>query len=371
MQATTAGERELRRLKRTKQRCCPDNDGCNRCLRRGARYLLAHGPAPAASATSFAAQLPDHLRARCESDWASRHGNDIDFPFAREGLAAALRRDVPAALRLQQVGRCVLQVALEAGALGVALKGADDVQEVVVHMLARLIRDDASQGRGGSTCAAEQRSARRAARARASGGSDDDGDDDDDDDEGLALPLLDVRGAIEEVQALLARRCKKAAQDAAGAADELHFEMVRRLAAQIARGGLGEQEWEQLEASREGGAGGKSYYCSSFIDPSWIDDADGGAARGCWLPLSLLFRRRPSHTQVTRPATPLGRGSDGVKKPPTYSPGKQSPATRKFSPEARVRRGSPLFAPARKSALLPYGAPSPLKLKLGPACEEY
>ena len=35
-----ARARELRRLKRTKLRCCPDRDGCNQCLRRGARFLI-------------------------------------------------------------------------------------------------------------------------------------------------------------------------------------------------------------------------------------------------------------------------------------------------------------------------------------------
>ena len=174
-----ARARELRRLKRTKLRCCPDRDGCNQCLRRGARFLirapaeedeeeeeqsLADAPcctscpspgsrkvadagnhAPRSNSKSAAAQrlrsaslsvnqsgasresrahtcqyppqsahvrLPSHLRAHCGSDWALRHGNDIDFPFARQGLATALYRDVPPALRLQLFTRCVLEVAL-------------------------------------------------------------------------------------------------------------------------------------------------------------------------------------------------------------------------------------------------------------------
>eukprot|EP00937_MAST-01D_sp_MAST-1D-sp2_P006004 g6004.t1 len=179
--------RELRRLKRTKLRCCSDTDGCNQCLRRGARFLLhpcagtaledmesrspgkcgspnggspngparlrrcasavadsRHTPRKSFPPLSAHARLPAHLRAECGSDWAMRHANDVDFPFARQGLATALYQDVPPALRLQLIGRCVLEVALEANALGVALAGADDLQDVLVHMLARVINDDAN-----------------------------------------------------------------------------------------------------------------------------------------------------------------------------------------------------------------------------------
>ena len=210
-----ARARELRRLKRTKLRCCPDKDGCNQCLRRGARFLiraeadeedeqsladatctLCPSPgaregadtanlAPRSNSKSTATQrlrsaslsvnqsgaarelrahtcqyppqsahvrLPSHLRAHCGSDWALRHGNDIDFPFARQGLATALYRDVPPALRLQLFTRCVLEVALEAKALGVTLTGADDLHDVVARMLARVIDDDANaEGNGRST----------------------------------------------------------------------------------------------------------------------------------------------------------------------------------------------------------------------------
>ena len=367
---------QLRRLKRTKLRCCPDNDGCNRCLRRGARYLLAHGPggsqpdrqherpqrsrselgthkdAPNAS-SSFAARLPCHLRARCESDWAMRHGDDGDFPFARQGLAAALRRGVPAALRLQQVGRCVLQVALEAGALGVALTGADDVQEVVVHMLARVIGDDESRGRGGDT------------QATAEGDSDgSDGSDD--------IPNLDVRGALEQVHSLLSRRRRRREeaaertgrpswqmQDATSAAEELHFDMIRRLAAQIARGGLGEQAWEDLDTTRASAAA----YCSSFVDP-WADSEGGSASAGDGCLglglLALLFRRRPGG-QVAGASPPARARPEAA----AHSPGKKSPATCKVSP---ARSRSPLhFVLSRNGGRqLKMCSPSPLKLKLEP-----
>ena len=59
---------------------------------------------------------------------------------------------MPPALRLQLFTRCVLEVALEAKALGVALTGADDLHDVVARMLARVIDDDANaEGCGRST----------------------------------------------------------------------------------------------------------------------------------------------------------------------------------------------------------------------------
>ena len=464
-----ARARELRRLKRTKLRCCPDKDGCNQCLRRGARFLiraeadeedeqsladatctLCPSPgaregadtanlAPRSNSKSTATQrlrsaslsvnqsgaarelrahtcqyppqsahvrLPSHLRAHCGSDWALRHGNDIDFPFARQGLATALYRDVPPALRLQLFTRCVLEVALEAKALGVTLTGADDLHDVVARMLARVIDDDANaEGYGRSTpppgtargsvhspdvpAAARsspssppksrtrsQRSSRGATfspgcntvrRERVSTPTSSDSH----------AVSLDVRGAIEEVQAMLSKqRLQRGSGSSnsnstgafvdlsAPSVEELHFEMVRRLLSFIARGGLTEQEWDELDeqrnrrppapadtrvttdtdAGRYSRARARSEFYSSFVEPN---DSSGS----CFLnPFALLFKRRNK--------TPMCPSFSG------RCPENLSPVRAKPNPGM-----SP--APSPSDSLTKRGrgsmvAPSPLKLKLEP-----